>query len=146
MRPFRNSTKLLLMLVYGALANPASASDDAVDIRAKINHEFDRPYAVVVIDPIVIEQGYAIADWVQNETGGRALLQQKSGQWTIMLCSGNALKQANKIVDAGVPRAAANQLARRLSDAEKNIPPEKIKQFGMFGMEKQARDEHAKHH
>lgn len=134
------------LILIVAFTGTAFAADDAKDIRALINHKFDRPDATVVSEPIVIVQNFAVADWIQGEKGGRALLHKKNAQWEIMLCTGDSIRKANKMVDAGVPRQIASALAGKLSQVENNLPPENLRKFGLFGSKQLTHKEHSEHH
>lgn len=127
------------------LALPACAADDAQAVRDLIGTTFDTPHSKVVSDPVIVENDYAVADWVQGEKGGRALLHKQNGQWRITLCAGDWLKQADHLSKAGVPAATAHQLAQRLNEAESRLTPEQRAQFSRFKPE-QAAAEHADHH
>ncbi|HJW82506.1 MAG TPA: copper uptake system-associated protein [Acidiferrobacterales bacterium] len=139
------ATGALLIVFSGAVAGIAGAADDAADIRALIGREFDRPGAAVVSDPIVSEREFALADWVQGEKGGRALLRKKDGRWAIMLCAGDEIREAGGMVKAGVPQPIASALASRLASAESNLPASQVKMFGRFGAEKRTHDGHTGH-
>jgi hypothetical protein len=139
------STGALLIIFCGAVACNACAADDTSDIRALISHEFDRPDATVVSDPIVIVQEFAVADWIQGDKGGRALLRKKDGQWAIMLCSGDGIRNAKSMAKAGVPQPIASDLASKLTYVESGLPPARVKMFGLFGAEQRIHNEHADH-
>ena len=142
MNMFQKITALLLIM----LATQAVATDDVAEIRALISQEFDRPGAAVVSDPIVIEQEFAVADWIQGEKGGRALLRKRDGEWLIMLCAGDGVRQAKSMIEADVPSLAANALAAKLADAGSGLSSSQVEMFGRFKAEKRPGDEHAGHH
>lgn len=144
--------RILLALCLTTLAPLAAAADDAQAVRDLIGATFDTPHAKVASDPIIVEQDYAIADWVQGEKGGRALLRRKDGKWNITLCAGDWLKQADNMGKAGVPADAAAKLAQRLNEAESRLTPEQRAQFSRFKPEQPAAnhaghtDRHGSHH
>ncbi len=140
------STLLLSAICCGLVSFSAKAEDEAQQIRASIGHTFDRPDAVVVSDPVVVENGYALADWIQGDKGGRALLRNKNGQWSVMLCSGDGIKKTEVLVNAGVPQSTAEALVGKLAHAEGGLPPEQVKIFGLFGSQQVVHHEHNKHH
>jgi hypothetical protein len=72
-------------------------------ITRMLHSTFDRPEAKLTVDPIVVEDAYAIADWTQGDMGGRALLPRKVAAWTLILCAGDGLKSTDLLKRAGVP-------------------------------------------
>lgn len=157
LRRGRNKLKLLQKTLIGLLPAlvgigaviwacivPASAraADEPAQIRALISHEFDRPGAKVATDPIVIEQEFALADWMQGKKGGRALLHNQHGRWTILLCSGDGVKKTAYLVSAGVPPQVAETLLNKLAGMEGNLPPAQVEMFGRFGAEQRKHSDH----
>lgn len=94
---------------------------------------YDRPDAKLETSPIVVVDDYAIADWIQANKGGRALLVKQHGEWSIHLCGGKGLVSASNLQAAGLPKSTATQLATALQNAEKTISKERISLFDSFG-------------
>jgi hypothetical protein len=67
-----------------ALAESAEQS-----IRKLLMDTFDKPGAPLVVDPVVAANDCAIADWIQDGHGGRALLKRRDGKRSLILCSGD---------------------------------------------------------
>ncbi|MBK9521481.1 MAG: copper uptake system-associated protein [Rhodocyclaceae bacterium] len=124
--------------LVGVLASPVSAQpSDAMQqksIRSLISKTFDQPSLKVDTGPIAIVQDFAIADWIQGEKGGRALLRQQHGKWEIIACGGDGFKEVKALKDAGIDIATAQSLITQLNDAEKNLNADRVKRFGLFGM------------
>ena len=119
------------MALLGAIdSSPAHA--DTAAIKSLMAATWDKPDARLLVEPVVVADGYAIASWTQGKRGGRALLRQEDGKWKIVLCSGDPLKSASSIAEAGVPHATAEQLARRLKEAESILPPRQVALFSTF--------------
>jgi hypothetical protein len=87
-------------------------------IRHLMLKQFDRPEARLTIAAIAIDDQYAIASWIQDGRGGRALLRNKQGIWVIMLCSGESLKKADRLVKIGMSYELANRLTQLLIKSE----------------------------
>lgn len=123
----------LPVLVTGS-AGPAAAAeaDDAAMIRRVIGETWDRPDGKVQTDPVVVAGDAAVASWTQGEHGGRALLRQRSGHWHVVLCSGDPLKSADTLRDAGVPPQQAASLAQSLAAAEAKLPGDRVAMFSRF--------------
>lgn len=93
---------------------------------------FDTPDNPLQMGPIVIAGEYAISDWAQNDTAGRALLRKTAQGWAIHLCSGAGLKEAANLVAIGVPEGAAAKLAAGLAAAEASIDPALLMRYDSF--------------
>jgi hypothetical protein len=133
------STRMLFvfaLLSVGALSIASSGlaetADDKIEIQKVMKGTWEKPDAPLRVDPIVIVLDHAIADWAQGDMGGRALLRRKSGAWTIVLCSGDALKSAETLTRAAVPANVAAMLARSLAEAERGLDPQVLAQFSRF--------------
>ena len=74
---------------------------------------FDKPGAPLKVAPVSVEGAYAVAGWIQNDRGGRALLKKANGKWSIQLCGGDGLKQAATLTMTGMEQAAASNFRRR---------------------------------
>jgi hypothetical protein len=102
------------------LGTPALA-DDAADrdaVAGLMKATFDKPESPLAVDPISVEGDYAVAGWTQGEIGGRALLRRKHGNWALVLCSGESLKTAAALYQAGLPKEVADHLAVEIAAAE----------------------------
>lgn len=120
----------------------ATASAEQTIIKL-IATTYDQPGRKVETTPVVIASDYALADWIQGDKGGRALLRHKAGQWEIMACGGDGFKDAKTLQQAGIPAATASKLVAQLTQAEKALPASRVRQFGLFGT---ADDPRLKHH
>ncbi len=115
-----------------ANADTNTQSSAAQAIGQLIGKTYDQPAKKVETAPISIVNDYALADWVQGEKGGRALLQRKKGEWQILACGGDGFKNVRHLQQTGMPAATAKQLVKQLELAEQTLPPERVKQFGLF--------------
>jgi hypothetical protein len=59
-------------------------------------------------------------------------MKRTDGSWRIVLCSGDALRDAAKLVEMGVPADAASTIAERLETAEAALPPPRAALFSTF--------------
>jgi hypothetical protein len=116
------------------LATSALSEDDrdSLAVRQLLMQTYDKPEAHLVVDPIVVENDVAIADWSQGEIGGRALLHRKEGKWIIALCAGDALTQSGALERLGLAKPAAEALAARLAAAERGVAPSILERFSRF--------------
>jgi hypothetical protein len=122
------------MALIGAV-HATRAADTATEqaaIRTLIGKTWDRPDAKVEINPVVIAGTHAIGGWTQGERGGRALLRKRGASWEVVLCSGDPLKHAASLIEAGVPDADAQTLASDLAAAEQEADSQRVKLFSTF--------------
>jgi hypothetical protein len=104
------ATVISVVLVASAFAQPVhvEAGVEAVmAIRQRLMATFHRPGAALQLDPIVAVGDVAVAGWTQGGEGGRALLRLTGGRWSIVLCSGDALREPATLEHAGVSPEAA---------------------------------------
>jgi hypothetical protein len=132
MRTILRRLCLTFLLVTFAPAGPSVAGLDEEAVRQSLMATFDRPEARLAVDPVVVANDHAIADWIQDNRGGRALLKRKAGQWTIVLCSGDGIKSADAMRLAGVPAADAAKLAAGLESAERTMPADRLALLASF--------------
>jgi hypothetical protein len=126
-------TKLFtVLIVLVGLAGSATAGPDEDAVRDLLHSTFDRPEAKLDVAPVVALAGYAIAGWTQGETGGRALLRNKRGRWTIILCAGDEIRNAEALRHAGIAPDLANALAQALAKAEQTVPVDRLAMFARF--------------
>lgn len=114
------------------MAMDIAGLSDVDAIAAMQKAMFDKPNSPLTMGPIVVAGAYAVSDWAQNGTGGRALLRKTDTGWAIHLCSGDALKDAAALAGMGVPEAEANQIADGLAAAEAKLDPALVGQFAAF--------------
>lgn len=125
--------RILVVLVLLAFASgPAFAGPDEDSVGAAMKRTWDRPDAPVVVSPVAVSGNHAIAGWTQGDMGGRALLGRRHGQWTVLLCAGDALLQAEALKHAGLAPAPAEQLLARAVALEREIPAARRAQFSKF--------------
>jgi len=101
-------------------------------IRELLMDSFNKPGSQLAVDPIVVANDHAIADWIQDGRGGRALLRRRDGKWSLILCSGDGIKSAAALQQAGVPASDAANLAERLQAAESTVSSDKRAMLSTF--------------
>lgn len=115
-----------------AKAAHAVKMTDEQSIEHAMKALFDKPGAPLKVAPVSVEGTYAVAGWIQNDRGGRALLKKEKGKWSIQVCGGDGLKQASSLTMTGMDQASASRLAQKIVVAEKQIPFEQVKKFALF--------------
>jgi hypothetical protein len=110
----------------------AYAAGDAEQIRSVIGATWDKPDSKVEIDPVVVAGVHAVASWTQGSHGGRALMRRGNKGWVVVLCSGDPLKSAKWLEEAGVPKDDARHIAEGLGAAEALVPPHTRAKFSLF--------------
>lgn len=91
---------LLLSAAFSVAIAQTSAKPAEEQIKAIIAKTYDQPSKPVETAPVVTVGNYALADWIQGDMGGRALLRLDKGAWEIMVCGGDDFKNQ----DAGPRR------------------------------------------
>lgn len=141
---------LFALAIYsaGTLAEPAGA--DEASIGQLLHGMFDKPNETLSVEPVMVSGDHAIADWVQGQMGGRALLRRQHGSWTIILCADDGIKSKEALAMAGVPAADAQRLETGIVTAEAKLAPEKASMFsrfeGLVAMDGEAAAEHRHRH
>lgn len=155
-RPLRQTQAVLIsaikaLCVFTLLAIIATgggvhaAPTEADQIAQSMRNIWDTPEAPLVVDPVVIEGNYALAGWVQQERGGRALLARVDGKWQVHVCGGDGLNDVDALEMAGMNLAAARRLVDAVRAAEAKLPQETRKKFASFGQNIQVNGAHAPH-
>ena len=93
---------------------------------------FDKPEAPLTVIPVTVEGDVAVAGWAQGEMGGRALLRRKHRTWSLVLCSGDALKEASSLRGFGLDHGQAERMAAAIARAEAVLEPELVEAFSRF--------------
>lgn len=131
--PTRGALAACLVLAFAPFQAAAQTSSaDTVQIRAVLKATWEKEGAPLAVEPVVVAQGHAIAGWAQGAQGGRALLEKRAGRWVVFVCGGDQLKNAAELIRAGVPNAAARELAAQLARAEGRLAPDTLARFSMF--------------
>jgi copper(I)-binding protein len=111
---------------------PGRDMDPRQSIQAVMRKRFETPDKPLIIDPIVVQNDWAIADWQQDGRGGRALLKKGVHGWTVNLCSGDSLKDAAALEKIGVAAPDAKDLTAQLMAAEGSLKPDTLALFASF--------------
>lgn len=110
----------------------AQAHDDEHHIMHLMESIFETPEHPLDVAPVVVKGDFAIAGWIQDERGGRALLKRKEGQWSIHLCSGDGLKDPAMLEQAGIDNQTAAALVAALVTAESGLDKSILAKFASF--------------
>lgn len=130
-RPATMMRSLALAAVL-AFSTSALAHDDAGAIRHILMEMFDRPDQRLVVDPVTVEGDIAVAGWAQGNMGGRALMRRKDDRWQIILCSGDALKEAHALKQFGLTAEQAEVMAEAIVAAEAKLDSALVEKFSRF--------------
>lgn len=132
-----------------AALKTASEQAQAQAIVHVLKKQFDKPQSPLTVTPVAVEGDWAVAGWSQDVRGGRALLNKRHGQWVIVVCGGDGLRQASTLAQTGMKAAEARALAMKLQAAESRLPAETLRKFasfeGMLRMDGSAHGTHAAH-
>ena len=123
---------LVLFLVFSGALSAESLTDEA-QIQAVIGKTYDKPNNKVNTTPISIADDFAVADWTQGKRGGRALMKRIDGNWEILACGNDGLKDTKSLVKAGMSERTASTIVKKLADLEKLEDPKRLAKFNLFG-------------
>ena len=123
---------LAFLLACSPLLAKADAAQEQQSIQQLMRHNFESPDAPLDVAPITVEGDHAVAGWVQDQRGGRALLRKGAHGWRVVLCAGDSLLDPATLRSAGLADADAAQLSEAVRNAEATQAPERVKQFAMF--------------
>jgi hypothetical protein len=123
---------LVLFLVFSGALSAETLTDEA-QIQAVIGKTYDKPNNKVNTTPISIADDFAVADWTQGKRGGRALMKRINGNWEILACGNDGLKDTKSLVKAGMSEKTASTIVKKLSDLEKLVDPKRLAKFNLFG-------------
>lgn len=125
----------LSALLIVVLVSPGRAQDGSPEqtaIKGLMRKTWERPNAPLSIDPVVVVDDYAIAGWIQDGRGGRALLRKKHGVWDVVLCSGDQLRLPDTVTATGASSELASRLVANLLAAEQRLSPDQLAKFASF--------------
>jgi hypothetical protein len=113
------------ILMAGLAACAASVAEEKTAIAQALQAKYGVKSSVSV-EPIVLRNDYAVADFVQGDIGGRAVLQKHKGLWQVLVLTGQDARDAAYLVKIGVPQVEARALANMLVTSEKQVPEERL--------------------
>lgn len=123
-----------MMLALSACQQAAHTdSTDVSAIQQLLHQTYDQSGKLLTLDPVIVQGGDAIVGWTQGDMGGRALLRKQADQWVIVLCAGDAVKDAAYLQQAGLSAETAATLSAALLQAERKLPVETLALFARFG-------------
>jgi hypothetical protein len=122
------SALLFLAPVTASLAD----TPDQTAIQTVMHGMFDKPDLELVISPVTVEGGFAVAGWTQGDIGGRAFLKKDGAKWSLILCTGDGIRSVGALTASGVPSETARALAAAIAEQEKSVDPERLKKLASF--------------
>lgn len=140
----------VLFLVFSVALSAETLTDEA-QIQAVIGKTYDKPNNKVNTTPVSVADDFAIADWTQGERGGRALMKRINGNWEILACGNDGLKDTKSLIKAGMSEKTASTVIKKLTNLEKSEDPKRLAKFNLFGtpndpINKNEDDLHKHHH
>jgi hypothetical protein len=128
---FRAGALSVLLMLAPATASFADTPDQTA-IQTVMHGMFDKPDMELVISPVTVEAGFAVAGWTQGDMGGRAFLKKDGARWTLILCTGDGIRSVGGLTGSGVPADTARALAAAIAEAEKSVDPDRLKKLASF--------------
>ena len=110
----------------------ASPAADRDAITKVMMATWDRADERLSVDPVTLGSEYALAGWTQGDRGGRALLRRGHGGWTVHVCGGDHLLDAQLLRKIGVSDGESKKLIADQKSAERKLPAKKVAMFSLF--------------
>lgn len=123
---------IFLTLFLTPFANATDDSSDQGQIIKVLKDQFDRPVNPLEVPVVIVSGEYAVADWIQDNRGGRALLRHDADGWHTLMCSGAQFKSPQALRQAGVQEEDAIRISQELSQKEQNLLAEQLKKIDSF--------------
>ena len=123
---------LIFCAASSGWAHDGHTHPEAAHITHVMKRQFDRPDAPLSVAPVTVVGDAAVAAWSQQGKGGRALLRKEKAGWSIHVCAGKGLTQAEVLALSGLPQSQADDLARRVVQAEASLPASQRALFDSF--------------
>ena len=121
---------LLVTFVMTVDAQPVDTAE--AQIIQVLKSQFDRPVTPLEVAVVVVSGDYAVADWLQDNRGGRALLRHDADGWHTLMCSGAQFKSPQALRQAGVQEEDATRISQQLSQKEQSLTAEQLKKIDSF--------------
>lgn len=115
-----------------AMGADAASDDPQQAIPKTLKTMFETPDKALLVEPVVVQNDWAIAGWQQDGRGGRALLKRGPHGWRVHLCSGDGIKDAEALQKIGMSQSDAVALSASLRDAEAKLDPKVVSLFATF--------------
>lgn len=125
---FQTVCYLFLLLAFSA--NADSSAEELIAL--SIKNQWETPHNLVNIPVIVVGRHFALADWVQGERGGRALLRLSESKWQTLMCGSAQLKSPQSLERAGVPSEEAKLISENLAIKEVDLSPAQLSLIDSF--------------
>lgn len=118
-----------------------SASPKEEVIRA-IKLQWEKPDYLVAVPVVAVRQEFAIADWLQGNRGGRAMLRKMHGVWQTLACGDAKMKTVAQLKQFGVPEPQAQLLIQALNEQEQHLTQEELQVIDGFSGIMELRQHH----
>jgi hypothetical protein len=126
------------LLVFAAVAvvsacnTKTSLDEEKAAIVNLVQSVHGGPSSATTVEPVVVRTKYGVADWVQGDTGGRALVHKDGAGWKVVATAGEEMRDASFLTKAGVPELEAKALANSLIATERQLPGAQLDKFDKY--------------
>ena len=110
----------------GSIANDKEKIEQAVQSGAS------NAGSAAVVDPIIMRQEYAVADWTSGDKGGRTLLHRERGSWKVIATGGEEIRDAEALMRAGLGQKEAKALANSVIAKERKVPEDRLAKLDRY--------------
>ena len=114
----------------------SSIANDKEKIEQVVQGVLSNTGGATLVDPIIMRQEYAVADWTQGEQGGRTLLHREHGSWKVMATGGEEIRDADALARAGLGQKEAKALANTVIAKERQVPEDRLAKLDRYAAAK----------
>lgn len=123
---------LLLLLASWVFMHDVFEDEQKQAVTQAIKLHWEQPNQPVEVLAVAVEKEFAIADWIQGERGGRAVLRKNNEDWQTLACGDAQIKNAQTLTQYGLSLPQAQAIVQQLQLEEQHIPAEKLQLIDEF--------------
>ena len=122
------------VLFWGFVLQAApSIEQDMQHIQGFMKKTWHTPERPLLFGPLLVQGDFAVADWWQQNKGGRAVLKRIHGKWQLLLCGGAGIKKSELWMELGMSTEQSHSLLAQLQRAESSLSHAQQQQLDSFG-------------
>jgi hypothetical protein len=118
-------------IATAAETNHTPQSAEAMIISV-IQTQWQQPNQPVYVPIVAISTPFAVADWIQDARGGRALLKLVDGHWQTLACGDAQIKNVFTLGKMGVPKSHAEVIVQKLNLNEVHLSKAQLALINSF--------------
>lgn len=133
---------LLLCVTTAVFYCDIALAEPKDEVIRAIKLQWEKPDHLVAVPVVAVQQEFAIADWLQGNHGGRAMLRKMHGTWQTLACGDAKMKTVAQLKLFGVPEPQAQMLIQVLNAQEQYLTQEELQAINGFSGIMELRQHH----